>query len=107
LIAYCMKGQDTWENRVGNDPTADELVRIDIATGAMKPLAAGPGLKEAPFPLVAGEIGYLRRDGAEQGLYYAGGKRGPKGADIRVPSWSPDGSHVVYSRMSGLGPAEP
>ncbi|HZQ40329.1 MAG TPA: hypothetical protein VFA87_06035, partial [Rhizomicrobium sp.] len=84
LIAYCMKGQDTWENRVGNDPTADELVRIDIATGAMKPLAAGPGLKEAPVPLAAAEIGYLRRDGVEQGLYYAGGKRGPKGADLGV-----------------------
>lgn len=107
LIAYCMKGQDTWENRVGNDPTADELVRIDIATGAMKPLAAGPGLKEAPFPLAAGEIGYLRRDGAEQGLYYTSGKRGPKGADIRVASWSPDGSRVVYSRFSGRGPSEP
>ena len=73
----------------------------------MKPLAAGPGLKEAPVPLAAGEIGYLRRDGAEQGLYYASGKRGPKGADIRVASWSPDGSRVVYSRMSGRGPAEP
>jgi len=107
LIAYCMKGQDTWENRVGNDPAANELVRIDIATGAMKPLAAGPGLKEAPFPLAGTEIGYLRRDGAEQGLYYASGKHGPKGADIRVASWSPDGSHVVYSRFSGRGPSEP
>ena len=107
LIAYCMKGQATWENRVGNDPTANELVRIDMATGAVKPLAAGPGLKEAPFPLAGGEIGYLRRDGAEQGLYYAGGKRGPKGADIRVPSWSPDGGRVVYSRFSGRGPSEP
>src|SRR3954470_600084 len=107
LIAYCMKGQDTWENRVGNDPAADELVRIDIATGAMKPLAAGPGLKEAPFPLTGGEIGYLRRDGAEQGIWYAGGKRGPKGADIRVASWSPDGGRVVYSRFSGRGPSEP
>ena len=107
LIAYCMKGQDTWENRVGNDPAANELVRIDIATGAMKPLAAGPGLKEAPFPLAGTEIGYLRRDGAEQGLYYASGKHGSKGADIRVPSWSPDGSKVVYSRFSGRGPSEP
>ncbi len=107
LIAYCMKGQDTWENRVGNDPAADELVRIDAATGALKPLAAGPGLKEAPFPLTGSEIGYLRRDGAEQGLTYASGKRGPRGADIRVASWSPDGSRVVYSRFSGRGPSEP
>jgi len=106
LIAYCMKGQDTWENRVGNDPSESELRQIDIATGAAKALAAGPGLKEAPFPLVSG-IGYLRRDGADQGIWYAGGKRGPKGADVRVPSWSPDGSRVVYSRFSGRGPSEP
>ena len=107
LIAYCMKGQDTWENRVGNDPTADDLVRIDVATGRVQPLAAGPGLKEAPVPLARSEIGYLRRDGAEQGLYYASGTRGPKGTDIRVPSWSPDGGQVVYSRFSGRSPSEP
>ncbi len=106
LIAYCMKGQDTWENRVGNDPSESELRQIDIATGATKALAAGPGLKEAPSPLTGG-AGYLRRDGADQGIWYAGGKRGPKGADVRVPSWSPDGSRVVYSRFSGRGPSEP
>ena len=107
LVAYCMKGQDTWENRVGNDQTMSELRQIDITTGKMKPLAAGPGLKEAPFVLAGGEIGYLRRDGADQGVIYAGGKRGPKGADVRVPSWSPDGSRVVYSRFSGRSPSEP
>jgi Tol biopolymer transport system component len=69
-------------------------------------LAAGPGLKEAPSPITGG-VGYLRRDGADQGIWYAGGKRGPKGADIRVPSWSPDGNRVVYSRFSGRGPSEP
>jgi Tol biopolymer transport system component len=102
-----MKGQDTWENRAGNDPSANALVRIDAATGAMKTLAAGPGLKEAPVPLPGGEIGYLRRDGTGQGLAYAGGRSGPKGADIRVPSWSPDGKEVVYSRFSGRSPSEP
>lgn len=107
LLAYCMKGQATWENRVGNDPSESELRRIDIATGAVKALATGPGLKEAPSSLTDGEVGYLRRDGTEQGIWYAGGKRGPKGADIRVPSWSPDGSRIVYSRFSGRGASEP
>lgn len=107
LIAYCMKGQDTWENRVGTDPSESELRQIDIATGTTKTLTAGPGLKEVPFPLAGNAIGYLRRDGTEQGITYAGGKRGPKGADIGVPSWSPDGSRVVYSRFSGRGPSEP
>jgi len=98
LIAYCMKGQDTWENRAGNDPTEDRLERIDIATGDVKAVEAGPGLKEAPFPL-SGDTGFLRRDGASQGISYASGKPGPRGKDIRVPSWSPDGKQVVYSRF--------
>ena len=106
VTAYCMKGQDTWENRVGNDQTNSELRQIDIATGAVKTLTAGPGLKEAPVPL-AGGVGYLRRDGADQGIWYAGGKRGPKGDDVRVPSWSPDGKQIVYSRFSGHSPSEP
>jgi Tol biopolymer transport system component len=100
VIAYCMKGQDTWENRVGNDPTEDSLQQIDIATGAAKVLEAGPGLKEAPFPLGGGDTGFLRRDGAQQGIFYASGKEGPRGKDIRVPSWSPDGKQVVYSRFT-------
>jgi len=56
-------------------------------------------VKSAPFALSSGEIGFLRRDKAEQGVFYASGKRGPKGNDIRVPSWSPDGSQLVYSRF--------
>src|SRR6201996_4817743 len=71
IIAYCMKGQDTWENRVGNDQTTSELRQIDIASGAATALKVGPGLKEAPFPLAGDDIGFLRRDGAEQGLFYA------------------------------------
>jgi len=87
---------------VGNDPAANELVRIDIATGAMKPLAAGPGLKEAPFPLAGTEIGYLRRDGAEQGLTYAGGKRGP----VHSRSCQTGAFRHCLSALRGLGGAE-
>ncbi len=100
VIAYCMSGQDTWENRAGRDQTEDTLQKIDVATGTATILSAGPGLKEAPLPLPSGEIGYLRRDQAAQGVFYASGKHGPKGADVRVPSWSPDGSRVVYARFT-------
>jgi Tol biopolymer transport system component len=107
VIAYCMKGQDTWENRVGNNPTEAALERIDTATGTAMVLKAGPGLKEAPFPLADGTTGFLRRDGAAQGIFYTSGKPGPRGADIRVPSWSPDGKQVVYSRFTTVRPIEP
>jgi Tol biopolymer transport system component len=107
VVAYCMKGQDTWENRVGNDPTEASLERIDAATGAATVLKAGPGLKEAPFPLAGGDIGFLRLDGAAQGIFYVSGKKGPSGNDIRVPSWSPDGKKVVYSRYTTKRTADP
>jgi len=103
LIAYCMTGQATWDNRVGQIDAEDTVQKIDLATGTATILPAGAGVKEAPFPLPSGEIGYLRRDKPNQGIFYAGGKTGPSGADIRVPSWSPDGKQVVYSRF-GLAP---
>jgi Tol biopolymer transport system component len=100
LIAYCMIGQDTWDNRVGVDKTDDTLERIDVATGAMSPAQAPAGTKEAPFLLPAGDIGYLRRDQTQPGVSYANGKRGPTGADVRTPSWSPDGAQLVFSRFA-------
>lgn len=121
VIIYCMKGQDTWENRVGSEPTSSDLRRIDIGTGAAQTLADGYGLKEAPFPLPHGGIGFLLRNGDRQGIWHGSDKvsdraptgihdvtiSGPKGADIRGASWSPNGMQVVYSRFSGRSPSEP
>ena len=100
LIVYCMIGQDTWDNRVGQDKTDDTLKKIDVASGAASTVAATSGTKEAPFLLPSGDVGYLRRDQVQPGVSYTSGKRGPSGADLRVPSWSPDGSQLVYARFA-------
>jgi Tol biopolymer transport system component len=100
LIVYCMIGQDTWDNRVGQDKTDDTLKKIDVASGAASTVAAASGTKEAPFLLPSGDVGYLRRDQVQPGVSYTSGKRGPSGADLRVPSWSPDGSQLVYARFA-------
>jgi Tol biopolymer transport system component len=107
LIAYCMTGQATWDDRVGKIDVEDNLQKIDLATGAASVVPAGPGVKEAPFPLASGDIGFLRRDKPKEGLFYAGGNAGPAGADIRFPSWSPDGKQVVYSRFKSLSQPNP
>ena len=100
LIAYCMIGQDTWDNRVGHDQTDDTLKKIDLATGAISAVTAPSGTKEAPSLLPSGDFGFLRRDKAQPGVSYAGGGRGPAGADVRTPSWSPDGKQLVFDRFS-------
>ena len=86
-----MIGQDTWDNRVGQDKTDDTLERIDVATGAVSAVAAPSGTKEAPFLLPSGDIGYLRRDQAQPGVSYASGRRGPAGAGcahaVLVAGW--------------------
>lgn len=99
VVAYCMTAQETWSNRSWNGTADDALVKIDIATGATTPIAAGPGVKSAPALLASGDIAFMRHDKKANGLFYASGKKGPEGALLSCPAWSPDGAHVVYSRF--------
>lgn len=99
VVSYCMTAQQTLPNRwypteAGNDT---KLVSIDIASGAASDVPAGPGVKFNPSPLAGGDLGFIRRDKGEPGIYYSSGKRGPRG-DIRAASWSPDGKQVVFHR---------
>ena len=54
-------------------------------------------MKFNPSSLSANEIGYIRKDSSDPGVFYTTGTRGPKG-DVRSVSWSPDGSRVVFHR---------
>jgi hypothetical protein len=53
------------------------------------------------------EATYLRRDKSSHGVFYASGKPGPAGAYVRSPSWSPVGTHLVYSRYETKRSVEP
>jgi Tol biopolymer transport system component len=107
VVAYCMTAQDTWTNRAGQGDTDDVLETIDIRTGAVTALPSAQGAKTMPALLPSGEVGYLRRDATASGIFYSGGASGPAGADVRGPSWSPDGKHVVFSRFDSSRGAWP
>ena len=107
IVTYCMSAQDTLSYRFGSEDGDNQLLKIDIGSGATAPIAAGPGVKLLPTILPSGEIAYLRRDKTLAGVFYGSGKPGPKGADLRTPSWSPDGAQVVYSRLVSKHPPEP
>ena len=102
-----MSAEETWTYRVGPEDGATNLVQINIADGKASPVGAGPGVKEYPSVLPSGEVAYVRRQSPVQGVFYASGKAGPAGSDVRSPSWSPDGAHVVYSRYTTKRTAEP
>ena len=99
VVAYCMPAEDTWTYRVRVVEGETTLMRIDIASGDAAPMSVGPGVKIFPSMLPSGEAAYVRRDSQGQGVFYANGKAGPAG-DVRWPSWSPDGSQLVYGRVA-------
>jgi Tol biopolymer transport system component len=105
VIAYCMSAQETWDYRFAGQDGDDKLLRIDIATGKTTPVSAGPGIKLMPAVLPSGAVAYLRRDKTIKGVFYGTGTAGPAGADVRTPSWSPDGQQVVYSRFAFKRPS--
>ncbi|MGC1424794.1 MAG: hypothetical protein WA815_20735 [Terracidiphilus sp.] len=107
VVAYCMSDEDTWTYRSGREDGDDQLLKIDIASGQATPVPAGPGVKLVPSVMPSGEIAYLRHDKSTNGIFYAGGKSGPAGADVHTPSWSPDGARVVYSRYISKPASDP
>jgi len=104
VIAYCMDAEDTLEARrpspkSEHDPSIElktRLVSIDVATGAMTDVPAGPGVKFNPS-FLPNDIGFVRKDAPDAGIHYTSGKKGPAG-DVRSAAWSPDGTRVVFHK---------
>lgn len=104
LIAYQTDTRTTFGARMGIGPQSvvSQIVSIDVASGAVTPVTAGPGLKVSPTYLDSGKFAYLvkgsPKDGPPVGIVYSTGEKGPQGM-VRSPSWSPDGSKVVYYKL--------
>ncbi len=77
-----------------------QIASIDVASGAKTTHTSGPGLKVSPQYLAADQIAYLIKAAPQPGrtgLAFTTGAEGASGS-FRNPSWSTDGTRVVYQK---------
>ena len=106
IVFYEITTEGTWGahrpeyiGRVGS-----QIVSVDVATGKDRvEHTSGPGLKLAPHYVAADNIGYLIKGGPDTGLAYTKTGMAAVKRNLRSPSWSADGRHVVYEKI-GFAP---
>jgi Tol biopolymer transport system component len=99
VIFYEMSVEDTWNARTsfGAARATAQIVSVDISTGERTVHTSGPGLKLLPQYVSANNIGFLIKAGVNEGIGYSNGFSIK--AKLRSPSWSPDGSKVIYEKQ--------
>jgi len=75
-----------------------QIASIDVTRGDRQVLTIGPGEKWSPKWIAKDRVGYVRRDpDADGGVEFVPPTQGARG-EMRNPSWSPDGRHMVFHR---------
>lgn len=99
VVFYEMSIEDTWNARTsfGAARAISQIVSVDIATGKKETHTSGAGLKLLPQYVSNDNIGYLAKAGPNEGVGYTSGNGFKE--KLRSPSWSPDGSKVVYEKQ--------
>lgn len=85
----------------GLNTTEAQIASVDFATGAdLVYHTSGPGVKTNPQYVTNTTLGYLVKNVAEEGLNYTAYDSNHQqwASSVRNPSWSPDGTQVVYER---------
>lgn len=101
VVFYEIPVEQTWDARRPNLAVSatSQIVSVTVATGERTEHTAGAGLKLMPQFLTSETIGYLAKAGQNAGIAYTGGSAAVKG-QMRSPSWSPDGSKVIYEKVN-------
>jgi Tol biopolymer transport system component len=99
IIFYEMPVEETWHARTSflSAKATSQIISVDINTGERKIHTTGLGLKLLPQYVSNDNIGYLAKAGANEGIGYTNGNAVK--AKLRSPSWSADGSKVVYEKQ--------
>ena len=93
IVFYEMLVRDTLRAHFGGAPSS--IVSVDVATGERTVHASGPGLKVSPQFIAPDRIAYLVKARSSGTLAFtSGNESGPE--DLANPSWSLDGTRVVY-----------
>lgn len=102
IAFYEMTVEATWGARrpewIGR--IESQIVSVDVATGERIEHTNIPNLKIAPQFLPNGEIGYLVKNGPDEGIGYTSGCAGFKRPNMRNPCWSDDGKSILFEAVS-------
>ena len=93
IVFYEMPVLDTFRAHFGE--RASSIVSVDVATGERTVHASGPGLKVSPQFIAPDRIAYVTKSRASATLTFTRGETGSP-QDLANPTWSQDGTQVVY-----------
>ncbi|PSN67446.1 TolB, C-terminal domain-containing protein [Corynespora cassiicola Philippines] len=104
VVFYQVTTEDTWgAHRPESVATVvSQIVSVNFDTGEDQiEHTSGAGLKMFPQYVTNDTIGYLIKGGSNEGLNYTSHGNGHAAVlgGLRSPTWSPDGSKVVYEKV--------
>ena len=103
VVFYETPVESTWgaHRPEGINKVSSQLVSVDVSTLERKDLTSTPGFKVFPQFLSDSNVAYHVKGGDTEGLYTTAGTfRSTASSGIRSPHYSPDGSKVVYEKIT-------